>query len=95
METEPMSVRELKIHIRLARLDLGQDPDAGLPNDRGELTSILKALRVEQAYSQKSAMRPEIKERIRQSRNDAARAFEASLPDHERASAAEFAMRDI
>lgn len=90
-----MAANDLKIHIRLARLDLGQDPYAGLPDDLESLSNLLRNLRIEQAYSHKSAMRLEIKDRIKQARNDAARAFEESLPAHDRMSAAEFAMFDI
>jgi hypothetical protein len=90
-----MHVRDIHIHIRLALLDLGRDPYIALPRAKTDSKNMLKNLRVEQAYNQKSSMRPEIKERIKQARNDAARAYETSLPHNERMSAAEFSMHDI
>lgn len=43
-----MTNRDLGIHIRLALLDLGRDPNQKLPRTSKDLSAMLKGLRQEQ-----------------------------------------------
>lgn len=56
-----MKINDIKIEIRLAMLDLGRDPHAKLPTKRPALEAMRNLLRIEQARSAKSKLRPEIK----------------------------------
>lgn len=56
-----MRLSDTKIEIRLAMLDLGRDPHVKLPTKRAPLEAMRDVLRIEQARSTKSKLRPEIK----------------------------------
>jgi hypothetical protein len=56
-----MKIDDIKIEIRLALLDLGRDPHEKLPTKRPALEAKRDLLRIEQARSAKSKLRPEIK----------------------------------
>lgn len=56
-----MKIADIKIEIRLALLDLGRDPYEKLPTKRAALEAKRDLLRIEQARSVKSKLRPEIK----------------------------------
>ena len=56
-----MKIADIQIEIRLALLDLGRDPHEKLPAKRPALEAMRDILRIEQARSAKSQLRPEIK----------------------------------
>jgi len=56
-----MKIADIKIEIRLALLDLGRDAYQALPAKRPALEAMRDLLRIEQARSAKSKLRPEIK----------------------------------
>lgn len=56
-----MRFKDIEIEVRLALLDLGRDPHVKLPRTRADLDAMRVSLRIEQAMSQTSKLRPEIK----------------------------------
>lgn len=60
-----MTLETIRIHIRLARHDLGRDPHAKLPRGRAALEATLRLLRIEQSNSARSNLRDDIKAQIR------------------------------
>jgi uncharacterized protein (DUF2267 family) len=63
-EIQAMRLQDLKIQIRLALHDLGRDPYVALPRTRAALEAHWRLLRIEQARSARSQLRPEIKAAI-------------------------------
>lgn len=57
-----MRIQDTQIEIRLALLDLGRDPHVKLPTKRAPLEAMRDLLRIEQARSQKSKLRQDIKD---------------------------------